>query len=215
MQNQKLGALLDLGSHKVALTITGLVLLLIVIIAALSSIWPKQEEWFFELGLLGKNKTADEYFSDPHSIVKVGSTNNWFIYVHNHMAAAKAISIRIKLLNSTMQLPDDRNHQPSQAETITEFPFSLPDNETAIIPFSWSIADAQLQNGSAVITRILINEQPVKAQLSDSSKSSFEIVFELWVQDQPSGEYQFSWQSKKGLLSTSVYIGFVLDFTEA
>lgn len=203
---------MDLGSHKIALIIIGSVLLLIVTVAVFSSVWPKQEEWFFELGLLGKDKTADAYFADAHSIVDEGAVNNWFIYVHNHMGSSESIKLRVKLLNSTMDLPDDKANQPSPAASFAEFPLLLSVNETMLVPFSWSVIEAEMQNGSTVIKRLLVNNQPSEVRVSDSV-TSFVAVFELWVHDRSSGEYQFRWHSKNGFSSASVYMEFKLNYT--
>jgi hypothetical protein len=105
--------------------VAGLVLLLIIVVAVIGSVWPTQEEWFIELGLFGRNKTADAYFANADSTVDVGALNSWFIYVHNHMGAVQDVSVRARLLNSTMELPDDREHQPSNAASFAEFPLSL------------------------------------------------------------------------------------------
>ena len=201
---------LVLESHKPALILAGLVCLLIVIVAVIASVWPTQEEWFFELGLLGKDKTADAYFTNVHSIVDVGEVNSWFIYVHNYIGAVEDVSVRVKLLNSTIELPDNREHQPSNAISFAEFPSSLSVNETVLIPFSWSILDTETQNGSTVIKRLMVNEQPVDVRVSESVISSFWVVFELWVQDRKSGEYEFGWESKEGFSSASIYMGFKL-----
>ena len=188
----------------------GLVCLLIIIVAVIASVWPTQEEWFFELGLLGKDKTADAYFTDDHSVVDVERVNSWFIYVHNHIGAVAVVDMRIKLLNSTMDLPNDREHQPSLAASFVEFPLSLSVNETVFVPFSWSITVAETQNGSTVIKRLLVNEQPVDVEVLDVN-SSFLVVFELWVQDSNSGKYMFGWESRGALYSASIYMGFKLN----
>ena len=199
---------MDLESHRPALIMAGLVCLLIVIVAMIASVWPNQEEWFFELGLLGKDKIADEYFVDVHSVVDVGEVNSWFIYVHNHMGDVEAVSIRVKLLNSTMDLPEDQKLQPTQTESFAEVPLSLSVNEIVFVPFTWSILEAENQDDSTVIKRLMVNEKPVEVDVSISTNSSSWMVFELWVQDHNSGEYTFGWESNKGVFFASVYIGF-------
>lgn len=195
-----------------SLILTGLILVLILIVAVISSVWPKQEKWFFELGLLGKDKTADEYFANESSLVEVGALNSWFIYVHNHMGAIEVVSVRARILNSTMELPRDQEHQPSHAASFAEFPFSLSINETVLFPFFWGVLEAEKQGSSISIKRLMVNEQPVDVDVSDAN-SSFRVVFELWVQDQVLGEYRFGWESKEGFSSASIYTWFTLDST--
>ncbi len=204
-----------LKEHKSLLTLVGLVLLLIVIVAVISSVWPQQEKKFIELGLLGKNKIADAYFADANYTVEVGASNSWFIYVYNHMGAVQYVSVRLKLLNSTMEVPNDQEHQPSNTTSLAVFPLSLSINETMLVPFSWSIIDTEAQNGSTLIKRLMVNEQPVNVNVSASVNSSFRIVFELWVYDQFSHEYRFGWGSGEEFSSASIYMWFRLNSSEA
>jgi hypothetical protein len=202
---------LVLKAHKPVLIAAGLVLLLIVIVAVISSVWPTQEKRFIELGLLGKNKTAEAYFANANSTVEVGALNSWFIYVHNHMGAVQYVSVRAKLLNSTMEPPNDQEHQPSNATSFAAFPLSLSANETVLVPLSWSIMEAEAQNGSTLIKRLMVNEQPVDVDVSASVNSSFRMVFELWVYDQSSHEYRFGWGSGEEFSSASIYMWFGLN----
>ena len=125
--------------RKTTIVVASLVLLLIVTTAVIVSIWPTQEESFFELGLLGKDKSADSYFSGSNSTVDVGDTNGWFIFVHNHMNQKQNIIVKVKLLNSTMTLPDDKTNQPSNVASFVSFPLSLSLNQTMLVPFYWNV----------------------------------------------------------------------------
>lgn len=200
-----------LESHKPVLIVAGLVSLLIVIVAMISSVWPTQENWYFELGLLGKDKTADKYFADGNSTVNVGLVNSWFIYVHNYMGEKQSVIVKAKLLNSTMELPHDLEHRASQASSFIEFPLFISADETMFIPFSWSILETESHDDSIIIKRLMVNEQTVNIQVSNSVKSSYKVVFELWVLDNVSGEYKFGWESKDEMFSVSLYMGFNLS----
>ena len=200
-------------SYKFVLGMTGLVLILVFIVAVIGSIWPTQEEWFLELGLLGKEKTADLYFASANSVVSIDITNNWFIFVHNHMGQKQNILVKAKLLNSTMQLPNDLEHEPSTFSAFKTFPLSLSDKQTVLFPFSWNVQKIEVQNGLVIIKSLMINEEPVEVNVSTSVNSSFRMVFELWVQDQVTGQYHFGWQSKESFSSASLNIGFKLDGT--
>ena len=193
---------------KPALTLVGLVVFLIVIVAFISSIWPTQENWFIELGLLGKNKTADSYFSNFDSTIEVGEQNTWYLYVHNHMDSVQDISIRIKILNSTMTLPNDIENEYSPNVHFTEFPLSLSVNETILVPFTWSIPEVMVQTDSVVIKRLMVNNQIYEVDVMTLSDSFFRMVFELWVYDGPSQEYKFGWNLKENMFSVSLHIGF-------
>jgi len=195
-------------THKPVFIIAGLVILIIIVVALLSSYWPKQEKWFIELGLLDEDMMADAFFSKTDSTVDLGEPNSWFIYIHNHLASTQDIRVKVKLTNSTEELPDDRKHQHSNATSFIEFPLRISINETAYIPFSWSIIQAETESDLVVIKRLAINEQPLEVDISASFTPSFRLVFELWVLDPSSGEYRFGWESEEGFFSASLYMAF-------
>ena len=185
-----------------------LVLFSILVIAVISAFWPRYEERFFELGLLGKDKKAEAYYPNDNSTLKVGSRVFWYIYIHNHMGSVQNVSIRVKLLNSTMEVPNDREHKPSPFAFFVEFPLSLSVDETLFVPFAWSILETISQNESIIVKRLTVNNQTVEVNVQAFSDYRFRMVFELWVYDQSSHEYKFGWQSEKEFYSASLYIWF-------
>lgn len=189
--------------------VVGLVLFLIIFVAIIGSSWPTQEETFIELGLLGKDKTADSYFANEKGIVDVGALNSWYVYVHNHMGDMADVNVRAKLVNSILEMPDNRKHKPSDSASFAEFPLSLSVNETALLPFNWSIMKVEAQNGSIIVKSLLVNKQLI--DVSVPVDSSLRIVLELWVRDRVSGEYKFGWESKAGFSSASIYMGFEIN----
>jgi len=194
--------------HKPIFMIGALVLFSILAIAVVSAFWPRYEERFFELGLLGKDKRAEGYYPNNNSTLEVGSPILWHIYVHNHMGSAQNVSVRVKLLNSTMEAPNDREHKPSPYPFFTEFPLSLSVDETILVPFSWSILEAVSQNNSIIIKRLTVNDKTVEVDIPAFSDNSFRMVFELWVYDQSSHEYKFGWGSENEFYSASIYMWF-------
>ncbi len=199
---------MDLREYKGFFLICVLVGFLIVAVYVITLFWPKYEERFFELGLLGRNKMAEDYYPGNASSVGVGENVTWLIHIHNYMWSDQDVSIRVKLLNSTMQVPDDRGHEPSPYPALFELPLSLSIDETLLIPFSWSILEADLQNESALIRRLMVNNQTFDVHVGAFSDLRFRLVFELWIYDQSSGEYLFSWDSGKEFYSVSLYMWF-------
>jgi len=199
---------LPLKEYKSLLVIGVLLSVLILSIAIISAFWPKYEERFFELGLLGKNKKAEEYYPNNNSTLQLGSSVLWHIYLHNHMGSPQNVSIRVKLLNSTMQAPDDREHEPSPFPYFMEFPVSLSIDETLLIPVSWSVVEATTQEGNVNINRLRVDDQTFNMSILSSNR--FRMVFELWVYDQSSQQYRFEWDSGKGFYSASLYMWFSL-----
>ena len=189
--------------------IGGLIVFLIVFVAVVSAFWPKYEERFFELGLLGRNRMAEDYYPGGNSTIGVGSSVVWYIYLHNHMGSPQNVSVRVKLLNATMEAPDDRGHRPSPYDFFVEFPVSLSVDETLLVPFSWRVVDADFVNGSVLVRGLVVNNQTVGVDVWASAEDPrLRMVFELWVYDEVSGEYRFEWESKGEVYSASVYIWF-------
>lgn len=199
--------------NKQALVVGGSFLILIIVVGSIITLWPKYEEQFIELGLLGRNGMAAGYYPNDNPVVKPGSQIDWSIYTHNHMASSQYITVRVKLLNSTMQAPNDNENEPSPFASLAEFPVFLPVNGTQLIPFSWSILDTFTQNGSIVIESLIVNGQTVNVNPSVASNSSFCMVFELWVYDQSSNQYRFGWESGKGFSSASVDMWFSVSLS--
>lgn len=183
--------------------------LVIGFVYVVSLYWPKYEEYFFELGLLGREGKAEIYFPDDNPIVKIGTSMSWQIYIHNHMGREQDVSIRIRILNSSMQAPDDREHEPSPEPSFWEIPVSLLVDETVLVPFSWSIWDAAYDNGT-VVNGLIVNGEFVEVDVDSVPNSRFRIVFELWVYDEASDEYLFGWYSRDEFYSASLYMWFEL-----
>ena len=196
--------------NKLFIVICALVLVLTLTVALISSFWPSFEEQFFEFGLLGKDKKADGYYPNGNSTLNVGSQVNWYIYIHNHLENNQNVILKIKLLNSTMDLPNDKEHTPSPFIPILEFPLSLSVEDKLFVPFNWTSIEAIFQKNSTILKSMMINDQMVEINVP-ASNSFYRIVFELWVQDQVSEEYKFGWESGEGFSSASIYIGFELS----
>ena len=185
-----------------------LVVLLILTGVFLSIFWPRYEERFFELGLLGKDKLAKDYYLNDNYSLTLGSKVDWFIYVHNHIGSAQNVVVKVKLINSTIDLPNDLDNQPCPFDSIAEFPLSMSVNDSLIVPFSWIIVEAISQKNSTIIKQLTVNDQIVEVNVSDFSKSFFRMVFELWVYNESLQTYEFGWESEKGLSSSSINMAF-------
>ncbi len=184
--------------------------LIIASVYVISLYWPKYEEYFFELGLLGREGKAEGYFPGDNSTIYLGTPMSWRIYVHNHMGSEQVVSIRVKILNSTMEAPDDRRHEPSLEPYFLYVIVSLSVDETVLVPFSWSVLDTEYRNGT-VINGLIVNGEHVEIDVSSVFDGVFRIVFELWVYDQESDEFIFGWYSKGEFYSVSLYMWFELN----
>ena len=135
---------------------------------------------------------------------------SWYVYINNYMHAPQNVSLRVKLLNSTMQPPNDLLHQPSPFPSLTEIPVHLATNEQLVLPFSWSVLSTSLRGGLVSINQLRVNNSSVNVNVG-SSPHLFRMVFELWVYNQTSKVYDFGWYSGSNYSSASIYIWFNLN----
>ncbi len=199
---------MTIEKHNTVIVIIALTTVIILITTVVSSFWPEYEIQFIEFGLLGENKIADDYFASENSTVALGSQVKWYIYLHNHMGSPQEVIVRVKLLNSTMAIPIDQENEPAPYPSYTELQLSLFNNETSLVPFTWSVVNLISRDDSIVITSLMANDVNVETNVSTLSTSFFRMVFELWVYDISSGEYRFGWNSSEGFDSSSLHIGF-------
>lgn len=197
--------------YKLLLILGGFLVFTIASVYVISLYWPRYEEYFFELGLLGKDRLAEDYFPNENSTVNIGTPISWHVYVHNHMGQDQDVVVRVKILNSTMEAQDDRGHEPSPQPYFLEIPISLSIDETAVIPFSWMINDAYSLTVNIDLFASPLANEVVYVNL-ESIDDRFRIVFELWVYDEVSDEYVFGWYSKGEYNSASIYIWLNLNF---
>jgi len=200
--------MVNLKEYKGFFVICLLIAVLIVVVYVFTLFWPKYEEYFFELGMLGRNQKAEDYFLGNTSDVEVGSELIWYVYLHNRMGSPQNVIVRVKLLNSTMTAPDDQAHESSPYPVSFEVPVSLAMGETTLVPFFWEVSEADFINNSIIVKGLLINDVPVAVNASALVGSRFRLVFELWVYDQSLGDYRFFWTSKGEFYSASIYMWF-------
>lgn len=199
---------MDLKKNKNLFSVIVLIFFLIIIISLLVMVWPKSEYNFFEIGLLGKDQLAKDFFPNNDSNLNVDSQIDWYIYLHNHMGSYQDVVIKAKLVDLVLPLPDDLEHMPLQSDPFFEIPFSLSTDETQLIPFSWSISEISTQNEMTIITSILVNNSEISLNDVVSQSSSFRMIFELWVYNQSSKTYEFSWENGLDISSASVNMTF-------
>ena len=218
------------GENRIIVVLTVIIALTSVTVYVTDMYWPRYENTFFELGLLGKNMKADTYFRNDDPSLYIGTPVTWYIYVHNHMGTEQDVIIKAKLLNHTMKLPDDKEHLPNSNTPIIEYHIPLMKDETVIVTFSWSVLDAELVYNyttveklvyrgedifiekepldATIIKSIIINGETHETSLVSYYDPNYWWVFELWVYDPNSATHVFGWTSKEGFDSASLRMSF-------
>lgn len=182
--------------RQVFFTLSIIATLILASIYVLVYSWPRYEERFIAMGILGRNKRAEDYYPANGTIIKVGDLVLWHIYIYNHWDKIQNVSIRIKILNSTMPSPDDNNNEPSPIPPVSEIRLLLSENETRLIPFLWHIEEAVIHENEKIIKKLVINDETVSPNVYGNQTSLFRIIFELWLFNAETGEFEYGWYQK-------------------
>jgi len=154
---------------------------------------PKRYEKFLALALLGEKGNADEYYPNNDMNIDIGEKVRWNIYVYNHMGESKYIAIRVKLVNSKLSPPNSTSCSPTPSQIDYEIRHVLLNNETWQHPFEWVILNIKQSNDSISITRLKVNSEFLNVDVNGNIGESFRLIFELWVYDEESEDFQFGW----------------------
>jgi len=172
---------------------------LILIFAAcapvIMTLAPIREESFMALAVLGEEGMAESYYPDDDPEIEVGEDVHWILYLNNHMGEAQYVSVKVKLLNSTMSAPNSTSCSQSPASTIYEIRQVLLDNGTWIYPFSWSVVDIERVGDFIEVTQLLVNRDFIEVEVLSKDGCNFRIVFELWIYDSDLKDFRFGWNS--------------------
>jgi hypothetical protein len=153
---------------------------------------PENQEIFFVMAILGPYQTADQYYpmNDPN--IGLNTPLSWHLYLHNRMNQTQSVRVKVKLLNSTLQSPNSSLGIPSPASTVIEITQLLTVNETRIYPFLWQITDIVYTEDSIILNELQINDSYIRANSISTNSNSFRLVFELWLFDEKSQQFEFN-----------------------
>ena len=172
---------------------------LILIFAAcapvIMTLAPIREEPFMALAVLGEEGMVEHYYPDDDPEIEVGEEVHWTLYLNNHMGEAQYVSLRMKLLNSTMSAPNSTTCSQSPASAIYEVRRVLLDNGTWIYPFTWSIVDVERVGDFIMVTQLSANKNFIEIEAIAKDGYNFRFVLELWVYDSDLKDFKFGWSS--------------------
>ncbi len=178
-------------------------LCLVLILAAFSPfivlIYPVKsgEQPFLALGLLGKDRKLGDYYPNGNSTIQAHSIVQWYIYINNRMHSAKYVEVRVKLINTTHLFPDSQKCLSSSAKSLFEFRRILLNGEEQNLPFFWQIIETKDEGDKTVITQLEINNMTIDLDVGSLLGKDLYMVFELWVYNENSGNFEFAWNSNQ------------------
>ena len=109
---------LNLNDRQILLILSIFILLIGLWIPTIRPLFPSKEEHFFEYAILGENMRGENYYPENDPNINIDEQVKWNIQVYNHMGKNEYITIKIKILNSTMVPPDSTTCTPSQTLEI-------------------------------------------------------------------------------------------------
>ena len=179
------------------LKISGLVVGAIIVIAIFTTLYPRNQEQFMSMAVLGEYAQASNYFPNNSSNVTTQTRVQWYLSIYNHMTETKSLVVRVKLLNSSRIYPnvppDDVYKTPSPMNAFMQIPLTLSPNETRLIPFTFRIAEIIPGDTYLKVTQIEVGYQIYTVSMTQANGTQLRLVFELWSYDS-SNNLIFSWK---------------------
>lgn len=156
---------------------------------------PSRSAPFIASAILGDENLESEYYPSNNTL-QVGEKVSWNIFVYNHMHKSQYISVKVKLINSTISSPNSTECAYSPAPVIYEVKRIISHNETWLHNFIWSIKEANDDGDFFEIHLLEINNiiHTVKAQAHGGN--NFRFIFELWVYDENYNDFKFKWENE-------------------
>jgi len=193
--NPDLTSILEILRSKHFLIIFSLLTAILTLMTYNNTLGAKGQE-FASLTTLGRNMHTDDYFLNKGNTIRPGDDMNWHILVHNGMDNSEYISVRVKLINATQQIPNDTTRQPSPEIEILELRNMLAKNSTWNVPLDWKIKQVDRESGYVVIKAVTMNGNDISnLQIKSLNGQNFKVVLELWRYDIKAKDFVFAWSS--------------------
>ncbi len=146
------------------------------------------------LGILNDNKIIGDFYGNLEGTIGLSETMSNFIYVSNEFSESKNISIKIKILNSTMSTPDSIDCRPSQQPIIYEENIRLEKKQSINMPLNWSIRQTTHLDNFTHINFIKINKNEIVTDIKSLDNKPFRLIVELWTYEEEYESYVFGYR---------------------
>jgi len=172
-----------------------LVSLIIYLSIAYAVTTPRIDEEYFQMYILGREKTADKYYPyENNRTVPLNTNVTWYIIIENYIRKPSLVLIKFKLGNSTTKTVNDSKFEPSEMPVIQEITKVLLPDEKWVIELTWKIVKIEKIYDLYYLT---LDWNGTKISIYDvGSKDSFRFVIELWTYN--NGKFILGWDSIQG-----------------
>lgn len=165
---------------------------LILAILLFGTIMPgTASENFSEIWLL----TPDNLTNFPFA-VNAGQQYTVVLGVGNHMHNSEDYAVFVKLSNDSQNLPNTEFSAPSSLDALSEFSFSINNNEVWNETVIFSFEDFFIQDNFLTVQNISINNITFPGNFTTSLNSEkngfdFNLFFELWRYNSTTEQFEF------------------------
>lgn len=181
---------------------------------AYMAITPRPGEQFFELYVLGVNRSVGGYYPYEDPNIRIGDSVHWYIKLKNSMNTVQLVAIRVKLGNQSTLSPDILQATSSLAPTVVEFKRVITNNETWELPFNWQITNGTFTEGSTRILEVKINNQTYPVPSISAIKGyNFRLILELWTWNIESNTFEYGWSLQTERRTAWLQVWFNMTMT--
>lgn len=171
---------------------------LIFSMLAYVAVIPRPKEQFFQLYALGENRMAEHYYPNDNQTIPLDTPVKWFLGVTNFMSSIQYVTIKVKLGNATLALPNETQANPAPIPTIFELHNVLSNNETWEFPFTWSIKETKTVGNMTYVTHLTINnETTTVSDIGAEHGHNLRLIFELWSFNTDEDKFIFGWYASQ------------------
>jgi hypothetical protein len=150
-----------------------------------------------EMAVLNDVLVAENYYPDNDPNLEIQENVNWNLYVRNNMGQPQYVSILIKVSNTTANPPNSTTCTPTLLPEVYKISRILLDNETWIEPISWALLNYTTNDEDVILNQILINAERFELNIKARNQNDFRIIFELWLFNESSKYFEFSWEQNE------------------
>ncbi len=155
---------------------------------------PSSSQAFLGFGVFSERGTLSDYVPGAGLSLSVSETLTWRLDIFNRMGVIQLVRVVVRVGNLTTSSPGGTDPD-SQLPSLGMIERFVPDQDTAVIDFSWRVVSIN-QTSGMIFPRFQINNgTPVSSRVGTPEGRDFRIIFELWTYNPDAGEFQYGWTS--------------------
>ncbi len=161
---------------------------------------------FMAWGIFSPSGTLSNYFSGSEANVTVGKVLSWHLAITNQMGSIQYIQVVYRLGNGTS--PDPSVNVPaSSLPKLGNSSIFIPNAQTALLNFTWSI-DSKQATGGTIFLNMTINGRQVSPPVGAVGGQKFRFYFELWTFDVASNSFQYGYRGQNSWVGVPLQVWF-------